>query len=678
MFLICLNLQDDSGKKSKKWLPSFPKTTYRFAFSVEEAMERMRNLELQVDIGTTCVNISYKIHAELAFHLLEIFMTAKLLHTPADRTRTSPKEKVLLQPTPKGVSVLQKYVRDIGLKEIPKLLLSDFNSMDLFIFERNPANDSIIHSDSLVRLLFTKLMGPSPNVWSPTKPQDKVASLSKLLEYNNDVFSFESVKYRPFQSKTSFEGIEGDQSDVETESSFKDENRASPFFHKFFTNPDSDSHIQYYVSDGGLRVFKSKVFGQKKTLIDFCFTTKAFWQWIMDCTDVMYPKEAVSVAALFLKAGLIVPILLPPSENCRKRFHVSRSSFYTLSQRGWECIQWNSESGIKRSIDTVSSKRPDALQIKVRDKEWTDREDVYGVQSSGSDEEDLDFANNFQFKSMKDVLSDPGMRYLFRRHLENDFCAENLDAYMEIQKLLKKMDLLEKALSSKAVEGVRFPETMRASRGNIRATVDTAFSRHANECLEMAYHIYSSYIMVNSPYQLNIDHHLRESISRIMLHPRSPLTEKSPTIPNFDDDIFEDAKSSPMTPVESPLLDLSTHCVIKKSSGEGSAEQNIKNELGKKLNVCDDSVAKFSPNFSDSHTECSIINSCSSKNASKYVKLPKIEEDRIFNTLNVLSKLHPKFEVVSHNLHHLMKIDSLQKFMRSNIYQEALSTFIEL
>ena len=103
-----------------------------FSFSVDQAIEKMKNLELQVDIGTTYVNISYKIHPELAYHLLETFMAAKLLHTPADRTRAKLKDKVLLQPTPKGVNILQKYVKDIGLKDIPKVLLSELNSCLLY------------------------------------------------------------------------------------------------------------------------------------------------------------------------------------------------------------------------------------------------------------------------------------------------------------------------------------------------------------------------------------------------------------------------------------------------------------------------------------------------------------------------------------------------------------------
>lgn len=660
VLLICLNIQGDD-KKPKKWLPNFYKSgSYMFSFSVDQAIEKMKNLELQVDIGTTYVNISYKIHPELAYHLLETFMAAKLLHTPADRTRAKLKDKVLLQPTPKGVNILQKYVKDIGLKDIPKVLLSELNSMDLFLFERNSLTDSIIHSDYLVCLLFNKIMGASPNVWSPVNSSNKIPPLSKLLECNTDEFSFETAEYKPRGVFTDF--MQGEYNDAYTcrqdkqpGITLKIENRTSPLAHKFFTNPASDSHIQYYVSDSGLRVFKSKIFGSENTLIDFCFTTKALWQWIMDCTDVLYPKEAVSVAALFLKAGLIVPIYLPPSKSSKKRFHISKSAYYTLTQRGWSSIQWNSEMGIKRSIVRLSLLGSKSLHLDFSNRPPMEVDRVSGLSCSESCSRTKSPSRDLQFKSLDDILSDPGMRYLFRRHLEKEFCSENLDAFIKIEKFLKRMTLLRKATNYEHFDRCESWACIRSSENNVTASVNSALSRHINECLELAYHIYSSYIMVNSPYELNIDHKLRESINIIMLHPSHLNSKDFPLRPDLKDEIFEDAKSASISPLESPLLDFSSDVNGKSFVATTSPEPKVEGFLRGKFSTAADAVPS-------GHNQSLAKNS---------------EHHRVLSSFHVLSNLCPKFETLLQDLHRLMRVDSLQKFVNSDTYRGAIITFVE-
>ena len=147
------------------------------------------------------------------------------------------------------------------------------------------------------------------------------------------------------------------------------------------------------------------------------------------------------------------------------------------------------------------------------------------------------------------------MRYLFRRHLEREFCVENLDVFIEIKRFLKKMTILKKLIDSK--HGNKKPN-IGASKNNIVRTIDSALMKQANECLEMAYHIYSAYIMIGSPYQLNIHHNLRQSISNIMLHPHSPLSEQFPFI--LDDPMLDSAKSNTSSLSSSCLL-YTSRCV---------------------------------------------------------------------------------------------------------------------
>ncbi|QLQ78613.1 hypothetical protein HG537_0A08600 [Torulaspora globosa] len=655
VLIICLDLKDDS-KPSRKWYMPLPKTWYPYSFSLEEGVDRMQDLRLTVDMTTTSVDISFKIQPEVAYQLIETFMEAKLLHTPADRTRNVPKAKCILQPTPKGVSILQKYVRDIGLKNLPPILFSDCNSMELFTFERSSVTDSIIYSDPLVYILLNKMMGPSPNVWSPTNSYEKIPSLSKLLEYNTDIFSFENVPYR---------GCEGpnlqkrEQSpswlDQIPEERLHDENRVSPLAHKFFTNPDSDSHIQYYSIDSGLRICKSKVFGNPKVVFDYCFTTKAIWQWLMDCTDIMYPKDAVSAAALFLKAGLIVPISLPPSDNSCRKFCISRTSYYTLTRRAWDIVQWNTAKGIRASISKISNGETDSHDEQTSASSLStcadDGKAMKRPASSILDSEGRPCTPGHQIKGIDDILRDPGMKYLFRQHLENEFCSENLEAFIDIKKFLRKMGLLKKLIQSKKATDLKSKKARTGCSGsNIRAAIDSALARQANECLELGYHIYSSYIVINSPYQLNIDHGLREAISAVMLR-SEPASASDPSFRSDtskeNEKLSIEYQMSALLPSVESLPCQKSHLSTQCMEYHGCASNDLSSDTGEGNKKISNVAGSFT------------------------------EDKKLSRTFNVLKELFPLLETVNRDLYHLMRKDSLQKFKASSLYQEAVS-FMEI
>ncbi|AQZ17031.1 SST2 (YLR452C) [Zygosaccharomyces parabailii] len=653
VFLICLNLQD-VGKVPKKGFFPFQKTIYPFSFTVNDAVNTMKHLELQLDISVTCISISYTIQPEMACYLLELFMTAKLLHTPADRTRALPKDKVLMQPTPKGVAVLQKYVRDVGLKNVPDILTSSFNSMELFTFERSSEKDCIIHSDYLMHILFITMMGESPNVWSPSMQSDKIPSLSKLLECScSNEFSFENFQFANGGHLKTPKSEEYNWRDRLSQEKLNDENRTSPFAHKFFTNPDSDSHIQYYTSNCGLRLFESKTFGPNQTPLDYSFTTKAIWQWLMDCTDIMYPKEAISIAALFLKAGLIIPIVERPSH--RTRFFIGKSCHYTFSRRGWDMCQWNFNNDTDKSNDSsfIARKRR-------RESHFLDNlrkpKNTPPLDSTPSDSEKTVVSPDPRFKEFDDILNDPGMRYLFRKHLENEFCVENLDAFFEIRKFLRKVTLLEKLNNSR-----RTGATKKGGKGkvsDIKAVIDSALVKQANECLEIGYHIYSSYISVGSPYQLNIDHSLRESISQIMLKPKVPSSKRFSFKIDVQDIVsLTDQNWATNRNQVSPLRELQPAVLC----------ESVPESRTKRTSVAT-SVTKLSDPLSRGREEIPPdIKACNNPFISE-----AIEHDALSAATERLRKLFPLFETLKQNLYRLMKIDSLQKFLTSTVYQEGV------
>lgn len=676
--MICLNLQE-KPEKSNKAVSFLNKHSPPFTFSLQEAIDIMADLSLSVESTSTSTTVSYSIKSELASSLLKKFMTAKLIHTPADRTRSEPKSKVLLQPTPKGVSVIQSYCKFLGFKNsnLPSILNSSFNSMDLFLFERSAVTDTVVFSEYFVHLLFIRFLGEEPNVWRATNPPDPIPSLDQRLE-NDDEFDFsnfqnEAFIYTPPQlqqqnNNNNNSNNNKNASQPHASSSLKNsilpilnkkqKVRESPFAHNFFTNPESDSHVQYYVSNKGVRLYKNHKFGDKQSInIEYSFNAKAAWQWLMDCTDIMYPQEATNVLNLFYKYGLISPIILSPSTASSKRkISPSKTAFYTLSKTGWDVSHWNQ---VKKNV------------IMANDEELFNGNDSLVLSnqavSAGSDvssDEEKPFKSTEEQLTLKKVLADPGMRYLFRNHLEKEFCAENLDVYLSIKHFSKKMTILKNVIEIQKEEELKCSDKWKSAT---RSTV----VRLINECLSSAYNVYSSYITVGAPYQLNIDHSLREKITDTMIHPSSPL--RSSSMKEFQDagpnSHLHQSPSRHQTltppqavyfPGKSPIIE-QNHILTastQSSSGLNPTTSRKTTTTGRTLN---------NKNLSIDVSDQSSTNITNEK-----IQTPKTPtQAELSQSLLLLHKLYPLFEMVGKHILKLMEFDSFPKFLSSETFSQA-------
>ncbi|AGO10630.1 AaceriABR176Cp [[Ashbya] aceris (nom. inval.)] len=658
LLLICLDLKERPRDSSKNIFNALSKS-FPYSFSVQDAVEKMKDLELHVDLTTTSVHIKYAIKPDLAHNLLAIFMDAKLLHTPADRTRDEPKENVLLQPTPKGTAILQHYVSRTGLKIIPPILKSSFNSMQLFTFERSSTSDAILHSDSFIQLLFVNAMGPKPNIWQPTNQVDKIPPLSTLLDQDEETFTFESATI-DFCSRADYSAsyITGENfsSRSEQREELQDKPRDSPFAHRFFTNPDSDAHVQYYISEKGVRLFASKMFG-RKVLIDYSFTTKALWQWLMDCTDIMYPKEAISISALFLKKGLITPILLPPSMNIPGKFSVSKKAYYTLSKAGWEIVRWVQELQCSRELSPITGVNNSYTSELGADAAVTTCDSDKQVLKK-KDESDEDYGTQQCMErprytlELKLIMKDPGMRYLFRRHLEREFCAENLDVYLEIRKFSKRMTILKKLFDFRTrkqehhVASGPFSDSKKAHNG-----IDSLIIIKINECLAIGCHIFSTYIASGAPFQLNIDHELRSSIISLMTHPESPLVQA------FENPFGDEAE------IVQPFCMSADKCIPSMEALTVPIIRQRKIIINRpKTTLHREAPAPLTlyaiDDLNDKHSHQMLLSSPTAA---------------IVSNLKVLKELYTLLDKVAKCIYRLMKIDSIPKFLNSDLYREAIN-----
>lgn len=600
----------------------------------------MADLMLQVNMNTTTISVSYEIQPDLAYRMLKTFMDAKLLHIPADRTRSELKDGILIQPTPKGVAVLQRYVRQAGLKELPPILKSSLNSMELFCFERSSMTDAIVHSDYFISLLFGKIMGPSRNRWSPDNDPERLPALSKLLEYTDDSFTFENVDFSQDAYRSPTQNT--DQQSASDRGGLQDEFRSSPLAHRFFTNPDSTSHVQYYVSSSGVRLFRPMTFGSDKTLFDCVFSTKAIWQWLMDCTDIMYPKEAVTIASLFLRNGLISPITLHPSENKKNKFSIGPRCYFTLAELGWESVQWDAEV---ESISVTQGPRTHSFACNALNE--LPLNDTYNVATKSDSNSSSEYNGNETryYMDLNRILRDPGMRYLFRTHLESEFCAENLDVYIEIKKFLKRMTVLKNLIDTRSSKKEHTNQDAMKSKHYshlVTNTLNRALFRQANECLETAYQIYSSFITPGSPYQLNIDHTLRESITQVIMYPQPRVfvscSEDATMTENFMHPKRASAWTSDTNHDAEERISLNGKATTPCATGESSDASELAYR------------SHDSQTTPDSHD---------------------LAESALSSIIKTLKLINPLFEKVAKLMYRLMKIDSLPKFINSELYQEA-------
>ena len=693
IILICLDLKGrlvdntSTHKKKRNFFFNLASSSNKevsneayFCFSLDDCIEEMQKLAVNIEMETTTVSISYSIKPEMSLQLIKIFFNAKLLHTPTDRTNTELNNKSLLQPTPKGVSILTKYIKDMGIKKhIPGIVFSNLNSTYLFNFERSSVTDRIIYNHYFIKLIFTKMFSDSPTIWTPDTKPEKIASLKTLLGNDNNVNEFDftdkqtqnimdlishqhnqtlPITLNPFADKNIV--VPDEMNDTAL---LNNENRISPLYHKFFTNPESDSHVQYYSHLNGIRMYKNKEFIEsiktekntiksKKHVISYSFSTKAIVQWLMDCTDLIYFKEAVIMASLFYKCGLIKPICYSPSVAREDNFTVSKKNLYTFTKKGCDWLNWNENfmESLYSDWNQERKKRLSQLEESVVTTDFN-KEEIH------SDTYDLNKENHII--SLDSVLNDPGKRFLFKSHLDKEMCSENFSAYCDIKKLLKKMSNLEnfvdvkeknKRLANKNAKSIQLYNSLKAR-----------LMKESNESLSMAYQIFATYIADRASKLINIDYYLRNSISTVILNSNSSLTATSSLNP-FKEVLEpkEPATSDESAKMKNLVIEDAVDPVTKKNTTEWSIKTTNLDRKTRpiELNILNDSSKKIINKDSEYYFSNQILRD------NQVLDSPT--EGLVTHSLYILSKLKPLFEDVNRKLYKIMETDSLPKFLNSN------------
>lgn len=573
ILILLLNLED-TLQKPKRFPYSFPKQypfskQYPYSFEVRRAIEVMQQLQWALELNTVISTISYSVKPDLAFALMKKFFAAHLLHCPDSRTDNVLSESLTVQITPKGTATVYNFWKSMGLgpDKMPPVVRSSFNSLYLFVFDRSHPGNMVLYSEYLLYILITHMMGLVPNIWSPRQPPWMIKCICDEEQID---FSLSTLSIA--------------NQDLSRRSDDNNSKLAvSPFHHKYFTNPESDAHIQYYESESGLRVFQSKVFkGEKEVSVKFCFTGKSILQWLLDCTALSCVAEAIEIGNLLLKYGLLTPITLAASTG---KFSAHKEAYYILSARGEQACQWNNETPTAQSLGSIDLKP-----------------DVH-----------LD-EDNTKKVSLNAVLLDPGMRYLFKLHMEKERCSENLTAYIRLAEFAELKSQLSRLLKIHA----GLPD------GDKKGRLANIIENQACICYSLAFHLYQTYLSLESLYDLNIGFGLRQDIARVMKQARGPEFFNSPLVETS----FDYMK----TAVSEKAFDFTVEELPRPIEPENddpisSSIQTVANHSGKML---------------------------------------------LAEIMSALSRIYDVFGKIASSIYRLMEVDSYPKFVRSEEYLYAV------
>lgn len=508
IMIICLNLKE---RDTQRGTFSFSKT-YPYLFYVANALLVLKVLKFTVEQSKTLTSMEYSINPELGFALVKKFYLGNFLHAPADRTRSEPSHSAALQPTPKGTCILQNFVERVGMdmKNYPPILFSNFNSMYLLKFDRDPKNDKILYSKYLINLIFITMMGDLPHVWSSLAKPEPIPPIKKKLKlsvWQDEELSDENSNLNSVSSTNSNLYVTNLKnqykiSDSNQEIGLPDFRKVStssipstvttdgelvakfPFYHKYFTNPESDSHIQYYVSSSGVRVFENKQYylenGGGHVNIPYSFSGKAILQWLCDCTEICNPNQGIGIANLLLKMQLIEPIIARGSKSNCESFLPARNAYYKLSKQGETICHWN------KSED------------KRKPKEYEKNSEFNGA---GSDTLGDSQAAKVTI-NLATTLRDPGLRLLFKEHLESEFCLENLQVYQLLKEFHSQMKTC-KIIYLKSKESDNL-------------LISSMLNKKLHDLETMACQVYVNFLAEDAPHVINIDFELRKQAIDVM------------------------------------------------------------------------------------------------------------------------------------------------------------------
>ncbi|KAG6813448.1 hypothetical protein H0H92_010782 [Tricholoma furcatifolium] len=456
--------------------------TFPNSFTTDEAAQNLASLKFSQSnrgpdpreptrVVTTTTTTTFSMTREMAKAMCQHFMDARLIENAADPSSNIFKDRGVYMLTPKGLHVLERFISKNGINadHLHQVFVTQPICIKLLHLERRSTDDEIIVSQSVITALFRRFVGRQPNY-----PSEPVGGSDLFQRYNE-------------RSK----GI--------------------------------------YLTDLPERVPAP---GQKvQPHHKHCFQAVTALEWLCDFTSVVGREEAAEMAAQFVRFGLISLVSDKRKNNDSAiiftvrgstpggnsvvsqhgEFRCTAKAIYKVTDEGRRLAHWDSPHGGHDSPNASTSNLTDRSSVEAStesdekrtsaDAKLHRRASVVQLSTHASDK-----AKESNNGRLRYILEDPKMRSLFREFLRNNFCEENLSFWLDVQDFKRKFNITSSAMAVNP--------TPRSTSRNTPG--QAAMEKHHESLINTASVIYNTYLAPSSSCELNIDHMLRNEMTKYL------------------------------------------------------------------------------------------------------------------------------------------------------------------
>ncbi|KAJ7283371.1 regulator of G protein signaling domain-containing protein [Mycena rebaudengoi] len=470
----------------KQFFKTFPNS-----FSTDEAAQNLASLKFSQSnrgpdprepsrVVTTTTTTTFSMTRDMAKAMSQHFMDARLIENATDPSSNLFKDRGVYVLTPKGLHVLERFISKNGINSdhLQNVFMTQPICIKLLHLERRSSDDEIIVTQSVITALFRRFVGRQPNY-----PPQSTAPLDAFQRYN------ERSKGVSLMDVT---------------------DRAQPLQGK------SQQHHKY------------------------CFAAVTALEWLCDFTSVVGREEAAEMAAQFVRFGLIILVSDKRKNNDSAiiftvrgsapggnspvsqhgEFRCTAKAIYKITDEGRRVAHWDGARGIHDSPNTSSANLVTA-RSSVDEPEHGKKPSDAKIHRRISIAEKLNYEAHKGNKEsntdrLKYILDDPALRSLFREFLKGNFCEENLSFWLEVEDFKRKFNITSSAIAAAPAPG----KSSRATPGQ------AAMEKHHESLINTAFLIYNKYLAPSSQCELNIDHGLRNELSKYLEDVVTSMTGK--------------------------------------------------------------------------------------------------------------------------------------------------------
>ncbi|KAL7408870.1 regulator of G protein signaling domain-containing protein [Mrakia frigida] len=530
---------------------------YPNSFTSDEAISNLSSLKFSqstrsVDpnersrVKTVTTTTSFSMNKDAAKGILNQMLEAKLFENAADMAMSVFKDRSIWILTPKGLDVLARFIKtnNIHAPHLVALCASSpfAASKPILYLPRRSSDDSLDFTHrSMIEDVFRRFAGLTPPASFSSASQTSLTNTTSLPVARK----FRGARALTLAQKGHAQAQA--QAQAQQHNAGRRGSMSSEISVKLNYLEDEFGDIEYVPPPGvTLRRHAS-------TGVDYSFTSMSAVDWLEDFSSVHGIEEASTMCAHWVRMGFIAPVdgastlkVKAGEFICRLRdkgerdadFRASDKVVYRITPEGASSAWINNPSSQTPSYllprNSFSSRRssvsideinlpttehrprtppPSTSVPSVTSSPTNSPSKSSATGSSGSKTPTLPQAqrqtpglNASTSSVLKDsnaaklhrILEEPALRSLFRQHMRENFCEENLSFWLDVEDLKRRY-----ASSSSA--GV-------SEGGRGGAGMLGQLEKHQQELMDLALILYTTYLAPSSPSEINVHSTLRNEV----------------------------------------------------------------------------------------------------------------------------------------------------------------------